>query len=130
MDIGPFIYRVCADGMAAARERYAPTDRADRLRGALEGFELCQGIEHAGHLLEALHQANARAVEAMAEQAPDRSRWIARVAKIEWVCDVVSAALVAHGLEPLGPLWPTGPAMLKAADLLAAKHGRLRPIRE
>jgi hypothetical protein len=130
MDIGPFIYRVCADGMAAARESYSPIDQADTLRGAVEGFELCQGIEHADHLLEALHQANARAVEAMAEEATDQARWTTRVAKIEWVCDVVSAALVAHGLQSLGPLWPTGPAMIKTADLLTVRQGRLWRLRE
>jgi hypothetical protein len=130
MDIGPFIYRVCADGMAAARERYSPLCQADQLRGAIEGFELCQGIEHTEHLLEALHQANARAVEALAHAAADQARWSTRVAKIEWVCDVVSAALVAHGLKSLGTLWPTGPAMLKTADLLTVKAGRIWRMRE
>ena len=130
MDLGPFIYRVCADGIAAAKESYSPIDQADQLRGAIEGFELCEGIEHTEHLMEALHQANARAVEALADEAADQARWSARVAKIEWVCDVVSAALVAHGLKSLGPLWPTGPAMLKTADLLTVKAGRIWRIRE
>src|SRR5262245_17635370 len=107
MDLGPFINRVCADGIAAAKARYPRPDEAEQLKGSIEGFELCQGIEHADHLLEALHQANARAIAAEVEEASDHARWTCRVARIEWVCNVVSAALVTHGHASLGPLWPT-----------------------
>jgi hypothetical protein len=130
MDLGPFINRVCADGIASAKAAYRRADEADKLRGSIEGFELCEGIEHTDHLLEALHLANARAVEAFADEDAEHWRWSCRVAKIEWVCNVVSAALVVHGKEPLGPLWPTGPAMLKTAALLGTKHGRVWRIKE
>jgi hypothetical protein len=125
MDLGPFIDRVCADGIADARVSFAHAGAADQLRGAIEGFELCQGIEHAEHLLEALHQANARAMEALADEAKDYRRWRCRADNIEWVCNVVSAARVAHGLPSLGPLWPTGAAMLKTASLVGVKQGRV-----
>jgi hypothetical protein len=129
MDLGPFINRVCADGIAAATAEHARAHQADELRGSLEGFELCQGIEHTDHLLEALHQANARAIAAVAEEAADRRRWTCRVATIEWVCNVVSAGLVAHGQAPLGPLWPTASAMLATANILGVKQGRVWRIR-
>jgi hypothetical protein len=129
MDLGPFIDRVCAEGIAAAKVGYARPQDADKLKGSIEGFELCQGVEHTEHLLEALHLANARALEAVADQAADHWCWCCRVAKIEWVCNVVSAALVVHGLKSLGPLWPTGAAMLKAADMLGVKQGRIWRIR-
>jgi len=129
MDLGPFIDRVCAVGMAVARASYPRSDQSERLKGCIEGFEICQGIEHADHLLEALHQANARAIEAFADQATDYRRWNCRAAGIEWVCDVVSAALVAHGLRSLGPLWPTPPAMRESASILGVKHGRTGHIR-
>ncbi len=129
MDLGPFIDRVCADGIAAARAGYARGDQADELKGSIEGFELCQGIEHAAHLLEALHQANARALEALADEAADYRRWSCRFAEIEWVCDVVSAALVVHGLPSLGPLWPTAPGVLEAAGMLGTRQGRVWRIR-
>jgi hypothetical protein len=129
MDLGPFIYRVCADGIAAAKGKYPRRDQADKLRGAIEGFELCRGIEHADHLLEALHQANARAIAAVAEEAADHRRWTCRVAEIEWVCNVVSAALVARGRQSLGPLWPTASAMLATADILGIRQGGVWRIR-
>ena len=129
MDLGPFIDRVCAEGITAAKAAYSGPDDADKLNGSIEGFELCQGIEHTEHLLEALHKANARAIQSVADQAADHWRWSCRVDKIEWVCNVVSAALVAHGLQSLGPLWPTGPAMLQTARILGVKHGRVWRIR-
>jgi hypothetical protein len=129
MDLGPFIDRVCAEGIATANAAYSRPEDADRLRGAIEGFELCQGIEHTEHLLEALHKANARAIEAAVDQAPDHWRWSCRADRIEWVCNAVSAALVAHGLPSLGPLWPTSPAMLQAERLLGVKHGRVWRMR-
>jgi hypothetical protein len=128
-ELGPFVDRVCADGIAGAKSEYPRLDEADKLKGAIEGFELCQGIEHTEHLLEALHQANARAVEAFADQAADLCRWRTRVEKIEWVCNVVSAALVLRGLASLGPLWPTGQAVLASAALLGTRHGRVWRIR-
>jgi hypothetical protein len=129
MDLGPFIDRVCADGIAEARTSYRRPGRAGELRGALEGFELCRGIEHACHLLEALHQANARAVEALVDEGPDYGRWSSRAGKIEWVCDVVSAALVARGRTSLGPLWPTLPATREAARILRRRRGRVWRMR-
>jgi hypothetical protein len=129
MDLGPFINRVCADGIAAAKDTYARSDRAHELRGSIEGFELCQGIEHTDHLLEALHQANARAIAAVADEVADHARWTGRVTKIEWVCNVVSAAMVAHGLPSLGPLWPTASAMLATANILGVRQGRVWRIR-
>ena len=129
MELGPFINRVCAGGIAAARAQHARPHQADELRGSIEGFELCQGIEHTDHLLEALHQANARAIAAVTDEAADHRRWTCRVAKIEWVCNVVSAGLTAHGQAPLGPLWPTASAMLAAANILGVKQGRVWRIR-
>jgi hypothetical protein len=129
MDLGPFVNRVCADGIAAARSGLARLDQADELKGSIEGFELCWGIEDGYHLLEALHQSNARALEALAGEADDYRRWSCRFARIEWVCDVVSAALVAHGLASLGPLWPTAPAMIEAAQILGTRQGRVWRIR-
>jgi hypothetical protein len=129
MDLGPFINRVCADGIAAAKADCAPSSHGGSLKGSIEGFELCIGIEHTDHLLEALHQANARAIQALADQAADYGRWSSRVARIEWVCNMVSAALVAHGEQPLGPLWPTAEAMLGMAGILGVKHGRVWRIR-
>jgi hypothetical protein len=129
MELGPFVNRVCADGIAAARADLSRLEQADELRGSIEGFELCGGIEHDYHLLEALHLSNVRALEALAEEAGDYRRWSCRFARIEWVCDVVSAALVAHGLSSLGPLWPTAPAMLAAAEILGVRQGRVWRIR-
>ncbi len=129
MDLGPLINRVCADGIAAARAGYARLDQADELKGSIEGFELCWGIEGGYHLLEALHQSNVRAIESLAEEADDYRRWSCRFARIEWVCDVASAALVARGLPSLGPLWPTAPAMLEAAGIVGTSRGRVRRIR-
>jgi hypothetical protein len=130
MDLCWFIDRVCADGIVAARAFYARPNQADRLQGAIEGYELCQGIEHTDHLMEALHKANARAMQALGDQAYDYRRWSSRVCEIEWVCNVVSAAFVTKGFPPLGPLWPTVRAMIKAANILGTKHGRVWRIRE
>jgi hypothetical protein len=130
MDLCWFINRVCADGIATAKACYSRPNQADRLQGAIEGYELCQGIEHTDHLMEALHKANARAMQAFGDQADDYSRWSCRVSEIEWVCDVVSAAFIAKGFQPLGPLWPTVRAMIKAASILGTRQGRVWRIPE
>jgi len=130
MDLGWFINRVCADGILAAKAYYSRSNQADKLKGSIEGYELCQGIEHTDHLMEALHKANERAMLAFADQADDYGRWRSRVAVIEWVCNVVSAAFVVKGLQPLGPRWPTGRAMIKSANILGARQGRAWRIPE
>lgn len=120
MLLGQLIDRICADGIEAVRADYVRPDQADKLKGAIEGFELCQGITSAEHLLEALDKANARAQEAF--EASDYWRWRCRAAEIDWVCNVVSAAMVANGMKSLGSIWPTCRGMMKAAEILGVKE--------
>lgn len=127
MEYDAFLERVIADGLAAAKRDYA--DRAEKLTGAIAGFEACRGKDML-ELTRLLRSARDRTRELLAElrlddtvAVPRHNRpllryWEARCyeAEIEWVCNVVSAALHTQRLPTI--VTPTARGMLKAADIL------------
>lgn len=112
-----FLTRVIDEGIASATDSYAEKDPA-KLRGALLGFEACR--EKSPAELRALLSETAR----RADKLVDRSKfslddyWEARSAagEIEWVCNVVSAALTSAGALPIVAVTVRG--FMKAASIL------------
>jgi len=115
MDYQTFLERVIAEGIEGAEEDYAH-DKLKR-EGSIEGFEACRGLQP-DRLLELLGSASDATSEAYCNQADDYWRIRCREAEIEWVCNVVSAMLVAQGIKPIVP--PTARGTMKAASILNA----------
>ena len=96
-----------------------PRDKM-RLDGSLKGFEECRGKGPA-ELEELLGVARTRMAEAFTDDAKDYWYWRCRESEIEWVCNVVSAAL---RIQIPGAIVTAG-AHLVAAKILAKGDGCL-----
>lgn len=116
MEYETFLTKVIDDGIEAAKKSYA--SRPDKLRGALAGFESCRGKS----------PAELRSALDMAEKATQAARicradnyWEVRCfeAEIEWVCNVVSAAMASQHAPTI--VVPTARGLMKAADVLGVK---------
>lgn len=119
MDFDAFLTRVIDDGIAAALKDYAGD--ADKRNGAVAGFETCRGLDAEGlrTLLE-----RAESTQAAAQRIQHPRYWLFRcfAAEVEWVCNVVSAALVNEGQSPLTSLLPTARGVRKAAEILGVRE--------
>lgn len=116
-----FLNQVIDEGIAAASESYK--DDLERLKGAKAGFEMCRK-KTPKQLFN--HLMNARTALNEAFQANDfDDYWEIRTyeLEIEWVCNVVSAALVNEGLQPIIPV--TARAVMKAASILGVNKLQL-----
>ena len=110
-----FLERVIDDGLAAAKIEYA--NDPPKLHGAIAGFEMCREMSPA-MLAQVLTAARQIRGEKRAGSDPLDAYWKSRCAEleVEWVCNVVSAALVNEGREPIVP--PTARGTMKAAEIL------------
>lgn len=113
-----FLTKIIDDGIAAARKDYA--DSPEKLKGSVAGFEACRGRDPAG-LMELRSQAAEATARAFRERV--NNYWEIRCyeAEVEWTCNVVSAALVNQGQEPIYP--PTARGLMKAAEILGVSDG-------
>ena len=112
--------RVIDDGIVAASRDYARSP--SKRRGAVAGFEACRG-KSPDQLRQLLHDARLATRNATERHHPlYRKRldayWETRCyeAEIEWVCNVVSAALANQGLPTIVP--PTARGVMAAAVVL------------
>lgn len=117
MTMQQFLDRVIDDGIAAAKADYTREDQAEKLRGSIDGFELCRGLNPL-QLRDVFTAANQDADRRMLERAPDYWYWRCRALEVEWVCNVVSAALQNQGVEAICGHLPTVRGVMKAADIL------------
>lgn len=121
MDFDAFLARVVDDGIVAARADYAQDP--DKRTGAVAGFEACRGLD--GEALKALYAA-AQNTQVEAFRIQHARYWLFRcfAAEVEWVCNVVSAALANVGQPPLYPSFPTARGVMKAAAILGVAEAR------
>ena len=103
------------DGTTEIPLAYPRPDQKNKREGAVAGFEACRDQDDQA-LLTLLDAARGRTRQAMISGAADY--WWHRMfeAQVEWTLNVMSAALQAHGMEPLIP--PTARGMNKAMDIL------------
>lgn len=111
-----FVTKIIDDGIAAARADYAHD--AAKMKGAVAGFEACRNkdpLQLRNLLSDARRKAGA--LYFVEEEKLD-AYWEARCfeLEVEWVCNVVSAALVNRGDPPI--LQPTARGVMKAAEIL------------
>ena len=116
MNYSDFLNRVIDEGIEAARADYTKPEQKEMLEGSLKGFEACRGKD-IKELLALLIKAQADTQRAFREQVADYWRVRCREGEIEWVCNVMSAALSNTGLEPIVPVTARG--MMRAAEILA-----------
>ena len=110
-----FLARVIDDGIAAARHDYAEPRNAQKLAGAIAGFEACRGLDPL-QILDALIDANARADQAFRDRSDDY--WFHRcfALEVEWVANCLSAVLMNEGRPTIIP--PTARGVFKAAQII------------
>lgn len=113
MNLGDFLTRIVDDGIAECRVAYK--DKPQKRDGAIAGFEACRG-KTIFELRQALYLSQNAADVA---RAVDRDNyWYLRAfhAQVEWVCNVVSAALQNQHQETI--VAPTARGYMKAAEIL------------
>jgi len=127
-----FLRRTIDEGIEAARQSYQRPDQAHKLEGSIAGFEACRDKKPA-EILALLTAAEAESRAAMhgtgsSDDDPAlKNYWRLRckTLEIEWVANVLSAALVCNNLQPIVP--PTARGMFKAASILGVE-GTPSPI--
>lgn len=114
MEYSTLLDRIIDDGIEAASLDYKNKPR--HLKGAIDGFEACRNKQPA-ELLKLLTESNKFCGEAYFNRDAD-TYWEIRcfAAEVEWVCNVISAALVNQGESPIIP--PTVRGVMNAARIL------------
>lgn len=110
-----FLTRVIDDGIEAATRDYDGENHRQKREGSIAGFEACRGLEP-NSLRELLRRASEQTSNA---RVFDRQKyWWYRCfeLEVEWVCNVVSAALMNSG-EPV-IITPTARGIIQAAKIL------------
>lgn len=119
MDYLAFLGRIVDDGIEAARRDYGPGQKLD---GSVAGFEACRyrRPEQLATVLAGARRDTETAyldtATGLGERVGKYWYWRCRELEIEWVCNVVSVALMNQELLPIVP--PTGRAAEKAAEIL------------
>src|SRR3954464_5335377 len=116
MEYEAFLTKIIDDGIEAAKKSYAT--KPDKLRGAVAGVEPCRG-KNREELKSALRPAEA--ATSIARICRADNYWEVRCfeAEIEWVCNVMSAAMASQGARTI--VSPTARGLMKAADILGVK---------
>jgi hypothetical protein len=115
-----FCKQLIDEGIAAARADYT-NDRPDMLAGSLEGFEACRGKQphEISDLLAIARQESQIAMQTAYEDDVSGARYqhlSCKQAEIEWVANVISAALEPAGEPPI--VIVTARGLMKAASIL------------
>lgn len=121
MNWDSFINKVVDLGIAAAKRDYTRPDQQALLAGSLAGFEACRNksVSEITHLLQKAHEARSQVDIDVADNA-----WYARgfYNEIEWVCNVVSAALYNQNMPVI--IQPTARGMQTAAHILGVSEDK------
>src|SRR6266404_1999518 len=114
MDYWKFLGRVIDDGIAAAKADYAKPRQKDQLEGSIAGFEACRKKAPL-ELKNLLEMARQQTRSARVQEAENYWWFRCYELEIEWVCNVVSAAMMNQGAGQIVP--PTGRGLMKAAEI-------------
>lgn len=116
MNYSSFLERIIDDGIEAAKKSYSRPKDSHKLAGSLSGFEACRGKGPA-ELKELLEDCRRRTGMAHQESS-DEAYWMVRCfeLEVEWVCNVVSAALMNQNEPIIIP--PTARGLIKAAEII------------
>lgn len=116
-----YLSRIIVAGTAAAKRSYEERpEKEHHLKGAIAGFEACNG-KTPEQLKELLKAAGKSANDAVMKEEIDVWFWKARYAEIEWTCNVLSAVLDMYKLPVI--VHPTVRG-LHAATMILGISGR------
>lgn len=116
MTLKDFLDRIIDDGIAASSKSYK--NDPQKREGSAAGFNACRGKT----VFELRQQLDISRKTAEIGLVADRKNyWYLRCfhAEVEWVCNVVSAALRNQGEETI--VTPTARGFLKAAEILGVR---------
>lgn len=119
MDFFEFLTAVIEKGITAARRDYTRPDQEQKLNGSIAGFEACRG-KNPLELKDLLDAAGISVSDAY--RGDDKAQyWWYRCyqAEVEWVCNVISAALYNQGLPVI--ITPTCRGMITASEIVGVK---------
>lgn len=125
MTFDEFISKAIDEGIEAAKRDYTKPRQKAKLEGSIEGFEACRGkspVEIGEILKDAkrkTREARGRVHEKEIKES-DYWRIRCREAEIEWIANVVSAALVNQGFSPI--VQPTARGAMTAARIVGVKE--------
>jgi hypothetical protein len=124
MNYDEFLTRVIDEGIEAVKEDYKGDSPAKKLKreGSIKGFEECRG-KSPDELSDLRIEACRKTQKCYREQTDDYWFWRCRDAEVEWVCNVVSAAMENSGVKGVVPVTALG--MKKAASILGVDGGVL-----
>ena len=121
MNLDSFLNTVIDEGIAAATADYVKPEDKDRLEGSLKGFEECRG-KSVVELMVLLTDAQEKTMNHR-EDALDYWYWRCREGEVEWVCNVLSAAMTATNQTPI--VIPTARGYMKMAEIVRKDDGCL-----
>lgn len=125
MDYLAFLDKVIDDGIKAAKADYVKPSDKPRLEGSIVGFEMCRGKnpDDLVKLMLEVHREMSNWWIKGEKDDIDKYWYInSKQAEIEWVANVVSAALVNQGLAPI--VIPTARGLMKAAEVINNYSGK------
>lgn len=115
------LHRIVEDGIKAAKQSYSKPEQEEKLKGSIDGFNSCVGINIGKDSIVVwfqnhLQEANKLAQEKFGKEDSDYWYWRCRAAEIEWTCNVLSAVFQAQGWPII--VAPTARGFIKAADII------------
>ena len=123
MNFREFLGRVIDEGKEAATQSFSgKPEKNHMLQGSLAGFEICRD-KSPPQLAELLQRGQRLRMNLRFAGASSNLtrywKWACYVNEIEWVCNVVSAALYNQGMPVI--VTPTARGVMKAASILGTK---------
>lgn len=125
MDFNNFIKQVVDIGIDSAKKDYKREDQKALLRGSIAGFKACLGkspLELSELLDKAMRESSDWTLQSdhKSKKHIDKHWYLRGYAlEVEWVCNVVSCALLNQGLPTIVP--PTARGMIMASKILGVR---------
>lgn len=119
MDYKGLVNAICDDGETEVSRTYTRPEQQEKREGCLRGFQEARMTVGAADLKALLDTAIHDREAARLHDSPHYWFWRCREAQIEWVTNVVSAALMT--IQQPVIIQPTARGLMKAADILGVR---------
>lgn len=120
-----FLNKIIELGIEAATKDYNRPDQKSIREGSIMGFEACRNkniLQLAQLLEESRQKSQDHILKRKNTKKFENEHWKLRgyELEVEWVCNVLSAALVNQGMPPI--VQPTARGLITAANILGIKQ--------
>ena len=115
-----FLNATIDDGITEIQQCYLRPDQSSKRSGGIAGLEACRG-KYDAELLQLLNHRRNETQKLLLNRENPSDYWYARMyeLQVEWVLNVLSAALYSNGIEPV--ITPTLRGWNKACDILSIR---------